>query len=389
MNDASLSVSSKKAKKIEFFVLKTLSVGQENYLMIPHPKYLDYFDQLNGSDMLLKSCIGLLRVQLLASCIQFQNSFYYHNSTIELSSEKLDEEKLASDIALTVLKGMDVDLAKFKPPEDDDLDIEGFIVPFHHHECGNFYVQFGCVFGSVYRENYFMIKKDDIPKVHSLISRVGECLLPCPEDQTQHHQHSRHDPLIHSKKKADGLKTRLGISEEQFDEFDEHFREIAVLTFMIDGLQKEKKDVTSSNLHCIPHVQLFRLLLEGREEKKCLSFMITDILINLHQNSNVSVVHCNKLHESMKDYFEGTSKNAKKPLQDAYDLSRSNIQNILDAGGELYDEIKNKKVTQCKPKTLGGMCIMCDDKRKLDGISAEEGDSQGHTAKKQKTEGMT
>jgi len=40
-------------------------------------------------------------------------------------------------------------------------------------------------------------------------------------------------------------------------------------------------------------------------------------------------------------------------------------------------------------KNIGGMCIMRDDKRKLDGISVEEGDSRGHTAKKQKTEGMT
>jgi hypothetical protein len=126
-----------------------------------------------------------------------------------------------------------------------------------------------------------MIKQDDIPKVHSLISRVGECLLPCPEDQKQsgqHHQHFRHEALIDTKKKAVGLKTQLRISEE----FDKHFQEIAVLTFLIDGLQKKKKDATSSNLHCIPHVQLFRLLLEGRQEKKVIAMVRKPKPLNRH-----------------------------------------------------------------------------------------------------------
>jgi hypothetical protein len=396
VNDASSSASkvSPKKKEEEFFVAKSLILGKEKYYMAPHPKYLDFFRHLKGQNSLMESCIDLLKVQLLASCIQYENSTYYHDETIQLSSEEIDEEELATEIASGVLEGMDVDLKKFMPIDQDEMDIECFILRFHHPEFGTFYVQFSSVYGCVYRQNYFIIKEGDMLKVGSLISRVGEHLLPCLEHQKKniHHNKFRHDPI--DLRTGVDLKEQLGISEEQFNQLDKSYQEIAVLIFLIARLQENDKAVpTPSNLHCIEYVQLFQLVLKHREKEDSLVFMIMDVLTNLHQNSNACVVYSNRVIDSETGYFQGKgkSKNPKQPLQDAYDSSRLKIQHILDAGGDLYDKMKHKEVTQCKPKTLGYLCIMTEgiNKRKQPSDGNSIGvDSQEHIAKKQKTEGV-
>lgn len=393
MNDASLSVSSKKLKDNEFFALKTLCAGQDEYIVVPHPKY-------PTSETLGKGYIDLLRVQLLASTIQFKNSFYYYNRTLDLSGANANEEGFASDIASFILKGMDADFKGLKSDEEnEDSEDENeseinFIARFRHPDIGIFYVHFCSAYGRVHSQNYFMIEEDDIPKVKYLISGVGECLYSSSEGEKLveeegnnkiSHIEIRHQSL-HTLKKRRSMESKLGITDEEFNGFDNDMKEIAVLTFLIDSISKTKAANIPSE---IPHLQLFHLILKHRENSQCLSFVIMDVLANLHCNCNAYVVHCNTSCDSMQDHFVGKRSSPKINLQEAHAFSYSNIKNILKEGGELFTEIKEKKkVVQSRPATLESRCIMRGDKRKSDELSIEEDDSQTHAKKKQKSGGV-
>jgi hypothetical protein len=110
-NDGMSAVSKASRKKSnldDIFALKSRSRGEEIYFLVPHPKCHDSFQNREGVDALLKTCISLLKIQVLASCIQYNNLSYFWPGTIELPSEINDTDEtdqLAKKLPQIFLRG--------------------------------------------------------------------------------------------------------------------------------------------------------------------------------------------------------------------------------------------------------------------------------------------